>query len=130
MEGLLAPLIDLEGGVAAPPVDDFRERLVDRYLNAVSPAAKAKGGRGGGRGGGGGGGGKKSSTGYRALSMGGSSCRLGLSDEWVDKATGVSVTRDELAELLNLKVLPPHCMCTHHQNQTSLREGRGLLPDS
>ena len=99
MEGLLAPLIDLEGGVAAPPVDDFRERLVDRYLNAVSPAAKAKGGRGGSRGGGG----RKTSAGYRSLT-GGGSCKLGLGDEWVEKAAGVSVTRDELAELLNLKV--------------------------
>jgi hypothetical protein len=108
MEGLLAPLIDLEGGVAAPPVDDFRERLVDRYLNAVSPAAKAKGGRGGSRGGGGGGGGgggsRKTSTGYRSLTGGSGSCKLGLGDEWVERAAGVSVTRDELAELLNLKV--------------------------
>lgn len=102
MEGLLAPLIDLEGGVAAPPVDDFRERLVDRYLNAVSPAAKAKGGRGGSRGGGGGGS-RKTSTGYRSLTGGSGSCKLGLGDEWVERAAGVSVTRDELAELLNLK---------------------------
>jgi hypothetical protein len=100
MEGLLSPMIDLEGGVEVPALDDFRPKLVDRYHNVVAASDKAKGKRGTG-----GGPPRKSSTSAsRAVSLNGGSCKLSLEEEWVEKASNAYLTRDELSVLLNMKV--------------------------